>query len=171
MVLIKALCALAVIAGGIYIGLGEVRTLKYRVRLLRQLSESLSYIKSEIAFTLAPMSRIFERLAESGGRTVREFYKNCLDLLCSGRPMDESWEECLWKYFADKLRPDEIECLCEAGRVLGRSDAESQCTALDALRERIGAYVSSAENDRMRLGKLYCAMGAFVSAAIVIVLI
>jgi len=87
-----------------------------------------------------------------------------------GHPFSVSWPKALDEC-VHQLGREEAVILASLGDVLGRSDLESQLSALALTREQFEQRVGAAREKVITQGKLYRSMGILGGAAAAIILI
>jgi len=135
--------------------------------------EALQRARTEMSCSLTPLPQVFAEIEKHGGSLVRGFFRRCRQDMAKQEHYDFSvlWTKRVRQFFGERLRREELECLESAGTILGRYDAESQLFSLGQVVEQMGGYLNVAQAEREQRGRVYGAMGLFVSAAVVIVLL
>lgn len=142
------------------LGISAAGELSARVRDLDQLILSLKTVEWELSSRCAPIPQILRRTMSCTAGTVKEFYLLVLSRLerRSGLHFSVIWAEAA-EASGLHLNERDVSLLLEAGRVLGRSDAGSQCAALSETRAALGRSLEEAREEQRRMGRVYGTLG------------
>ena len=171
--MLKMLGGILVTAGSAAIGFYSAAGLYSHIKILTRIISALRYMKSEIGFTLAPIPDLTQRLAERERGATGVFFGRCNSELSNlgEKTFGEIWSECADATLKNALKEDEIQTFKDLGELLGRYDSQEQALEIERAAERFDFYLQRAEQDKIRLGKLYGAMGVLCGIAVVIILI
>lgn len=162
----------ALIAGAAgWIGWSEGAALRKRTALLRELVSSLDRMERELAFRLTPLPELLSHLSREVSEPLASFYRSCAQHARSSE--NAFWTS--WKKEMEELSPyldrPSVESLCRLGRGLGRYDEEGERQLLKNTAAELREYLSGAEAESERLGKLYRTLGFTAGAFLILVLI
>ena len=168
--MIRLLGAALLVGGGTALGLCAAGRLSGRVEAIEALLEGLELMERELAFHLAATAQLLERAARASP-PARDFFTACRTGMgqLGEKTMADIWEEAL-PLAGDIGRRAQL-ALGALGPVLGRYDGPGQQESLAAAREELTGCLEQARKERMRLGRVYCALGAAAGAFGAIVLL
>lgn len=148
----RKLCgAAAILLSCVCAALGRLRGKKEKILLLHALAESLLELRSELSERQRSLGECFRSLAQKNrGKTVGSFYGGlCGDLRGLGeRRFSEIWRGEAERCFA-QTGVTVLESLRPLGVLLGGSELDRQCEALERASRRIA---EAAEAQRSALG-------------------
>lgn len=158
--MMRWLGAVLVVGGGLWLGLGRARWHQSRVRVLRALLLALEQLERELRESARPMPDLLAVLAEPPG-PLQGCFTACRAGLAEleERPFESVWRSAI-QGACLPLTAEELEPVLGLGRVLGRYDQESQRKAIQGARPALERNLEQALDDRRRLGRLDCALGA-----------
>ena len=164
--LLGGLCVLVFASyGGFYMS-GRLKT---RRDFLRYMSESLTYIASEIEFGHYELKDIFMRIDNSSA--VYDFFKKCAERLHKSgirRAWEQSITECRETIH---LKNEDIDVLLQLGTQIGMSDIAGQKTAISRAVTHLDTFAGSADEEYRRLGKTYRSCGVLLGVFFLIMVI
>ena len=150
-------------------GLVLVRRLDMRVRLLGELLAALRVMRDEIGFGHLPLPELLARL-EADYPALSPLWTRCLTEWnpWQGKNLASCWADGLEEL---ELRVQEKQLLAEAGRILGRYDAQRQAEGLGGIAARLEFCWNGARDERARRGRVLGGVGAICGLAVVILLL
>ena len=167
----RKLCgAAAILLGCLGAALGRLRSKKERILLLRSLAASLLELRGELSERQRSLGDCFRSLAEKNeGDTVGAFYAAlCAELRGLGeRRFSEIWRAASESCFA-RTPEAVLDTLCPLGVLLGGSELERQCKALEKAARRIERE-ADAERSALRDERRLC-LGLSLSAGAFLVI-
>jgi stage III sporulation protein AB len=168
--LLRAAGAALLLAGSGGLGLAAVRQLDRRVAALRSLTQALELLERELDFHLPPMGELLLAVAQRCQQPAARFLQSVGERLgeLDGRPLSQLWGRAV-RELLPALKPCDLETLDCVGAVLGRYDGEGQRHAIAAARDRLGALLADAVQERRRQGRVYGAVS--VTAGIFLTLL
>lgn len=149
-------------------GLCEAQKLKKREEFLRAIIAGLNTIKAEIEFGKFELEYILKRLDI---KYDHGFFAQC----CTN--IKEFGIKCAWddaiEAIKDKgfIKDCERDIISELGNFLGMSDIRGQKTNIELTVERLRQNLSVAEDENIRLGKVYRGCGVLLGVFVMIILI
>ena len=165
----KKLCgAAAIILACFWTALDRLREKRKRIRLMRRLASSLLELQGELAEHQSSLSGCFRSLAaKNAGDAVGGFYAAlCGEMLGLGElRFSEIWRMAAEKCFAPagEAVPDALRPL---GALLGGSELERQCAALERASRRLEQEAetqrNALKNERRLCFGLSLSAGAFL---------
>lgn len=168
----KLIGAVLLAGGAAFLGFSAAAQLERRVKSLRGMLNALETLERELTFRLTPMPELLAELAKHAQPPVNAFFARCregLDTL-GEHTLSELWNEALDTVPMD-LGPEDLQALRELGGILGRYDGEGQREALALARTQLGQCLTTAAEERTRLGRVYGALGLTAGALLVILLL
>ena len=171
--MIRLIGSILVAGGMAAAGLSAVKKLSVHVAALSSMINALEIMQLEICFRLTPIPETVKMLAATAEGPAREFFADCRKRLdsenCSS--FQETWNAALREDECMGLSEQERQIISDLGPVLGRYDAEGQEKALGYARRRLEAFLTRAELERGRQGKVYGTLGAVLGILAVIIMI
>ena len=151
--------------GGFYMS-GRLKT---RRDFLRSMSESLTYIASEIEFGHCELADIFMRIDNSSAAC--DFFRKCAEgLQKSG--IRRAWEKSVASCRENMpLKKEDIDVLLQLSTQIGMSDITGQKTVISRAVTHLDTYASSADEEYARLGKTYRSCGVLLGVFFLIIVI
>ena len=124
----------------------------------------------ELALRLTPLPQLMEELAHRTEEPARRLFSACR------RALDGLERETFahaWRRLTDQLpvSPEAKRALYPLGEVLGRYDGRGQQAAIAGARRELEGLRARAGEERLRLGKVYGALGVTAGAFLVILLL
>ena len=170
--MLKILGAGFVLAGAAAMAASSVRRLRERTEVLSRLIEAFGLLEEELSFRLTPLPALLERLAGQTGGAAGEFFAACLAGIRADPQagLRTSWQRAAKEHLG-VLRDDARETVAALGNTLGRYDGEEQRQTLRQTVVRLERLRQQAEEEHMRLGKVYATVSLAAGATAVIVLI
>lgn len=170
--MIKLFGAILLAGGAAFLGFSAAAQLERRVKALRAILGALESLERELSFRLTPMPELLEALARRSQPPVNAFFARCLKGLdtLGENTLSDLWNEALEAEPMD-LGAEDRQVLRELGGILGRYDGEGQREALSLARAQLGQCLTTAAEERTRLGRVYGALGLTAGALLVILLL
>ena len=161
--MIRMLGAVCLAAGPVWLGMSAAAELAHRERALGALCAGL-------ALRLTPLPQLMEELAHRTEEPARRLFSACR------RALDGLERETFahaWRRLTDQLpvSPEAKRALYPLGEVLGRYDGRGQQAAIAGARRELEGLRARAGEERLRLGKVYGALGVTAGAFLVILLL
>lgn len=155
------LLGVLLLSGGFWaLGLCGARRLKRRESELKELIAGLETVKRELKYCLAPLPELFRCAAEQTAGEVALLFSCCADRMESmgGHTFCRVWKQVLMerRFCLDRTDLMELEQL---GGILGRYDADEQLRAIEQTAARLEEQCRQAEEQSVRLGKVYTVLG------------
>lgn len=170
--MLRLLGALLLAGGASALGFSAAARLSRRTAVLRALLGALDGMERELAFRLAPMPEMLDRVAQESPSPVGELFACCREKLneLGEKSMPELWREALEQVPLGLEGPAwlTVEGL---GDVLGRYDGEGQRTALAHARAELELALEQAREDGEKRGRMYRVLGVAAGAFLVILLL
>ena len=169
--MIRAWGAALVLAGGILAGyLGRCWYQK-RARCIREWLDALETMERLICDLGCSTPEVLERLGQETG-SLGMLFRRCREQVERGSAdgFAALWRDALAREEMP-LRRAEQEILLQLGDVLGQFDAARQCETLRTAARRMERRLECAEDERRRLGRLWCLLGGASGALVAILLL
>jgi len=155
---------------------GLLKSMKYSIRLeqLKDLTESLSILESEMKYRRDPLPETLERISKYKSNSASDFFSLVSEILKENRTcsMIECWckavNEC---YGKTSLKDEDLEVIKDIGLELGKSDISGQSNMFLRVLKRMEVCCAEAGCEKSTKGKMYKSMGITVGVVIVIILI
>ena len=168
--MIRMLGAVCLAAGPVWLGMSSAAELAHRERALGALCAGLELMERELALRLTPLPQLMEELAHRTEEPARRLFSACR------RALDGLERETFahaWRRLTDQLpvSPEAKRALYPLGEVLGRYDGRGQQAAIAGARRELEGLRARAGEERLRLGKVYGALGVTAGAFLVILLL
>lgn len=168
--MIRLLGAVCLAAGPVWLGMSAAAELAHRERALGALCAGLELMERELALRLTPLPQLMEELAHRTEEPARRLFSACR------RALDGLERETFahaWRRLTDQLpvSPEAKRALYPLGEVLGRYDGQGQQAAIAGARRELEGLRARAGEERLRLGKVYGALGVTAGAFLVILLL
>lgn len=170
--MLKLVGAILLMASAAGIGLGAASQLRARVSALRALVEGLESLEREMSFRLSSMPELMDCLAKQTQPPAAYLFAYCRDHMeeLGEKRFGQIWKEALEENPDLLLEQAEQQILSNVGEVLGRYDAGEQRRALHSASAELEQCLLRAEEERLRLGRVYTALGLGSGAMLVILL-
>lgn len=170
--MLKLVGAVLLAGGAAFLGFSAAAQLERRVKALRAMLGALESLERELSFRLAPMPELLEELTRRTQPPINAFFARCLAGLdtLGEHTLSELWNESL-EAVPMNLGPEERQVLRELGGILGRYDGDGQREALALSRTQLSQCLTSAVEERTRLGRVYGVLGLTAGALTVILLL
>ncbi len=170
--MIKLIGSILLAGGAAFLGLSATAQLERRVKALRAMLSAMECLEREISFRLTPMPELIAQLAKQAQPPANLFFTRLLALLpkLGEQTLSELWRIALESVPMD-LSDRDREVLRELGGILGRYDGDGQKEALGLARGQLNQCLSSAAEERTRLGRIYGVLGLASGAVLVILLL
>ena len=162
--LMGAVCVFAVLS---WCGISRAAWYRRRVECLQVWRSALLEGERMLCDLELPTAAFLRQI--SGHSMLAGVAKVCLQELERECPFCDAWTQAL-KTAELPVRREELTALAELGTVLGRYDIPAQRRALHQAQQRLGEQAQRAEEDRMRLSRMWCAVGVSAGAVAAIVL-
>ena len=144
-----------------------------RVYILEEFMQALQYIYSEIEYSVADMSEVFDML-EDRTKYLSEFFKSISDSLKvkDGSVFSEKWKKsCADENNLSFCTDEDRRVICELGGNLGNMDKYSQLHIIEIYQEKILQRVQDARSEYSTQARvchvLGCTIGAFISVLLI----
>jgi len=140
----------------------RLRRLESCVLMLGEMRGRLEYIQPTVQSLIGMLAgqRRFEGLG---------FLQECAGSMLEGKAFSSGWREALEKW-STSLGREEAAILASLGDVLGRSDLESQLSALALAQEQLEQRIAGTRDRVQKQGNLYRSMGVLGGVAAAIIL-
>lgn len=158
------------LCGGVGFQAGNVLT--NRRKGISSLVFALDILRGEIAYSMTPLRRAFQKIARVTPGQVGMFFASCAqEMEGNCRRMEDIWKQELKTL--EKQLPlggEEMDSLLHLGAVLGRNDQENQQKALDAARAQLQQLLDEARQKEREEIRLYRSLGVMAGIFLVILL-
>lgn len=165
--MIRMFGALLLAAGAILLGCAADRHLKRRVVELQDLIQGLSTILRELEYRAAPLPDLLGVAAVHTSGQASAFFQLCAQSAehLNGRTFQEVWRQTM-EAVQLRLEQADLTILAQLGTFLGRYDTEGQRKMLENTIAQMETQRLSAQEQSVRMGKVYRVLsltgGAFV---------
>ena len=169
--MIRLVGAVLVAFGSACLGLGAAADLGRRVRRLEAVSAGLELLERELWERGSPLPELLDQLAQRTSDPACTLFAQCAQ--ACGRleqaPFSESWRHLVDSL--DGLPEGGRRALLPLGEVLGRYEAQGQREAIAQVRAALERERTRAEEEKLRMGRVYQALGLSGGAFLVILLL
>lgn len=153
----------------VYIGFYLSDRLKKRRDFLLAFINALGVLKTEISFSKNDIAQIFSGLDEN--KALCGFFRRCAEGI-EERGLKKSWERALLCVCDEAaLLSCDKTLILQLGSELGRSDSTTQAETVDRARSLIMTRYEEAEEEYLRLSKVYRSCGALAGIFFIIIFI
>lgn len=166
--MLKLAGSLMVVGGLGWIGWSLALELRRKTVLLRALIGSLERMEREVAVRLTPLPTLCLLLSQEAPSPLDRFFALCGEK--REEPFEAGWEAAA-KLLRQSLDGPVLDCLLRLGRSLGRSDSEGERALLASAVEELKGLLARSEENALRQGRLYGALGLTAGLFCVILLI
>lgn len=165
--MLKALGALAVFCGLSWCGFQRAGWYRRRLDCLEAWHRGV--LEGErMLCELGETTPVFlERLAMEP--PLKEMARNCLDRLDREERLEPAWTGALASASLP-LSQEEQRTVAALGTVIGRYDISQQRPALEAARSRLEEHLARAEEEKVRLGRMWSVLGLSAGVLAVVML-
>ena len=148
-------------------GMCEAQKLQQRVEFLKAISAGLETVKTEMEFGRYELGYIFKKLDT---KNDRGFFKTCQKGI-EEKGIKKAWANAV----ADVteygfLKDNDSDIILQLGNRLGMSDIEGQKNNIDMTVTELQKNITVAEEEYIRLGKVYRGCGVLLGIFIMIIL-
>ena len=169
--MIRFVGAVLVAFGAAWLGLSAASELEKRVRRLEALSAGLELLERELWERGSPLPQVLEKLAQRTQEPARTLFARCAQ--ACGRldrePFPEAWRRLMGEL--EGLTREGRFALLPLGEVLGRYEAQGQREAIAQARSGLERERERAQGEKLRMGRVYQALGLSGGAFLVILLL
>ncbi len=159
---------LMIATGVAWWGMCEAKKLKDRVEFLKAVSSGLTRAKTEIEFGRFDIGCIFRKLSIGNDRNL---FCECSKLI-KDNGIKSAWETAVNNVCDDGfLKEDDKNVILGLGNSLGMSDIEGQRNNINMVVTELEKSILMAEDENVRLGKVYRGCGVLLGVFIMIILI
>lgn len=165
--------ALIVIIGCGLGGMVVAKSYALRPQHLRELSNALQLLATEIDYARTSLSEACSKIAGQTKGPAAQFFAQFAAYLegRSGMSANEAWSKSLQVLADAGFVKQELKTIGHFGSVLGRSDAEDQLKHLALLQTRLEQFGDQAEQEREKMVRLWNYLGFCIGALAVLMLI
>ena len=152
----------------IWWGMSEARKLKERVELLKAVLSGLQSTKAQIEFGKFDIGYIFKKLPIDKNRTL---FKICGEKI-GQTGIKSAWQNAVNTAFNDGILKDEDKnIILQLGDSLGMSDIGGQINNINMVVAELEKSIVLAEDENVRLAKVYRGCSVLLGVFIMIILI
>lgn len=169
---LKILASAAVVLGGGYIGLLLASTLDIRVRQLEQFRLAIEQMGFSISFLKLPVAEAFCGAAKSRSGAVGRILSGAASEISENRLSPAVALERSVQRNRSSLcvGEEELDILSEFAASLGRGDAESELSNINAACARLKIAQAAAEGERDQKGRMWRGIGLLCGMFAVVML-
>lgn len=148
-------------------GMCEAQRLQHRVEFLKAISAGLETVKTEMEFGRYELGYIFRKL---NMKNDRDFFKNCQKGI-EEKGIKTAWFNAVAE-IKDQgfLKDNDSDIILQLGNRLGMSDIEGQKNSIDMTVSELKKNITVAEEEYIRLSKVYRGCGVLLGIFIMIIL-
>ena len=169
--MMRLMGAVLVAFGAAWLGLTAAAELGRKVRRLEQLSIGLELLERGLWERGSPLPQVLEELSLRTGEPASTLFAQCA--AACGRldwePFPAAWRRLVTEL--EGLAPEGRAALLPLGEVLGRYEAQGQREAIAQARSALDRERERAEGEKLRMGRVYQALGLSGGAFLVILLL
>lgn len=171
MYVLKIIMLIAVFCTSTVIGILISKKYSNRLKILKELKNALSIFKVKINYSFETIPDVFKDISnKTKGTTSKIFEETVKNLNEKNMNAGEAWEKAV-EVNGEDLKKEDISCLKDLGKLLGKTDVEGQIAQIDLVSQFIDKQISEATDDKNKNEKMYQKLGAIVGLVIVIVLV
>lgn len=148
-------------------GLCEAQKLQYRVEFLKAISAELHTLKTEMEFGKYELGYIFKKLKLKNDRNFFEICHSEMENLGIKNAWAKAVSEITEHGF---LKDNDADIILQLGNSLGMSDIEGQKNNIDMTLSELRKNITVAEEEYVRLSKVYRGCGVLLGIFIMIIL-
>lgn len=168
MLSVKFIGGVMVATGAIWWGMCEAGKLRDRVEFLKAVLLGLVRAKTQIEFGKFDIGYIFKKLNITKDRGL---FKMCSENIAE-KGIKTAWETAVENVCGDGLiKDDDKNIILQLGNSLGMSDVSGQINNVDMVVAELEKSILIAEEENIRLGKVYRGCGILSGLFIMIILI
>jgi stage III sporulation protein AB len=171
--MIKLVGALLILAAGTLLGFHQASLLANRPRQIRQASNALGRLETEISYGLTPLPDALASIGRQSAEPLASFFQDAAARMSvpGGDSARESWQQALESVWPKTvMKPATREILSELGRTLGVSSRDEQIKHIRLAVNQLHADEQSAREDQARYETMWRSLG-FLAGALVVILI
>jgi stage III sporulation protein AB len=171
--MLKLTGAILVIAAGTLLGFYQASILAKRPRQIRQASNALQRLETEIAYGLTPLPDALSFVGQQTPEPLAGFYREAAGLMSipNGGSARESWQRALQStWHRTVMKPGTREIMSELGGTLGVSNREEQIKHIRLAVKQLQGEEESAREEQARYENMWRSLG-FLTGALVVILI
>lgn len=156
------------IAGAIaWQGMCQAQKLRNRVDFLKAVSVGLETVMTEMEFGRYEIGYIFKKL---NIKNDRDFFENC-EKRIKNKGIKKAWSEAVEEVTGyGFLKGNDSDIILQLGNRLGMSDIEGQKNCIDMTVSELKKNIAVAEEEYVRLSKMYRGCGVLLGIFIMIIL-
>lgn len=170
--MVRIIGAVLLLSTSSMLGFSASRELKERVRDLEMMVVSFEFMERELKARLPPLQELLRLTSCVTTGCVKLFYLLVISRMDrqQERPFSQLWREAA-EAAQLHITDHDLQILCDAGNVLGRYDAVSQCSALEEMRARLLIALKDAREQKNNMGRVYSTLGIASGALLSIILL
>jgi len=166
--LAKALGAVLVLGGGLWVGNAMAGLLEARVVEWQRWERALAILASRVGYAAQILPDALRAAGRQVGGTVESVLVRVSREVAEGRATaEEAWTHTCREY-PGPLGERDWELLAQIGAILGRTGRSDQQRQLVALREQAAERCREAREESRQLGRLYRYVGILLAALLVL---
>jgi stage III sporulation protein AB len=169
----KILASLMIIGSGSALGYFASLKFSFRIKELRELQESMNFMKNEVLLFNTTVHEIFRKLATKNNFRISIVFKNVINELEKDPYMtlENAWNFGVWESLKEiSLKLEDLEVIKSVGLILEKSDIENQLKHMDYLYGRLEFQERKALENKNKNEKLVKIGGLLGGTALVILL-
>ncbi len=142
--------------------------LKKRLNLLEETLTFLNTMIVSIEYTRSDILKIISSVIKEDSLKNLVFLRKCYDGIRNGYDFPDSWSKAVES--THLYKSDERAKLLQLGTCLGTSDSKNQVNIISSFRYYFEGYLSRANDDYTKYGKVSSLFGMFLGAVVFILL-
>lgn len=169
----KIFVGLLVIGSGSVLGYFASLKFYFRIKELRELQESMNFIKNEIFLLNSTIPDIFKKLASKNNLRISILFRNVVAELSKDKyiSIENAWNYGLWESLSEiSLKSDDLDIINNMGLMLEKSDSKAQLENIEYLHGRLKCQEEKAIDSKNKNEKLV-KIGGFLGGAVLVILL
>lgn len=165
--ILKILGSFLIISSSYIYGILKYGEIKKEVRILKEFSDNLVYLKSEICFAKSPLCGIIGNLSEKDG-ILSDFYKSFMQSISDSTDIENKWCECCETLSLGKTNKELVKKISEC---FSYADIEGQSAKIDMILSQLATKTQKTEEYIEKNAKLYKNIGLYAGITAAVLLI
>lgn len=141
--------------------------MKKEVKILKEFSDNLVYLKNEICFAKPPLCGIIGNLSEKDG-ILSDFYKSFMQKISDSADIENKWCECCETLSLGKSKKELVKKISEC---FSYADIEGQSAKIDMSLAQLASETEKTEEYIEKNAKLYKNIGLYAGITAAVLLI
>ena len=151
--------------------IGNILSKKYilRVKELQEFQSAFQIIENKIKFTYEPLPEIFMQTSKMLTPNIANIFMQASENM-KDTNAENGWHHSL-ENAVTNLKKDDLECMRNLGKMLGKTDKEGQVSQLELTNTLLDVQIKKAIEEEKKNAKLFRTLGTIVGLAFVVILL